>query len=258
VFQHAQELRALQDQGTPIQDALIYYNATTAHLDALRSADPDGQYPGRITFFGDEVGLVFFRILGPVHETAHLLVFDEIRVIIFQMGLQRKSIPTGSAEFKGTGMKNKQGDSGLRPDPPRSAGIQYPTLVIEAGDSESLPRLYKDKDWWFNNSSPTLPRGDVRIVLLIKVYPRTKRIVIEQWHRSFYQSPSARVEIKPHPHKPFSLDDNSCWIVEGAPMVIPFQEVFLRPAQGQETDIVLAEDFLADLVMLCWRSKIHV
>ena len=90
------------------------------------------------------------------------------------------------------------------------------------------------------------------------MYPRTKRIVIEQWHRSFYQSPSARVEIKPHPHKPFSLDDNSCWIVEGAPMVIPFQEVFLRPAQGQETDIVLAEDFLADLVMLCWRSKIHV
>ncbi|KAK5651237.1 hypothetical protein OQA88_12701 [Cercophora sp. LCS_1] len=42
VSQHAQELRALQDQGTPTQDALIYYNATTAHLDALRSADPDG------------------------------------------------------------------------------------------------------------------------------------------------------------------------------------------------------------------------
>ena len=41
-------------------------------------------------------------------------------------------------------------------------------------------------------------------------------------------------------------------------MVIRFQEVFLRPAQGQETDIVLTEDFLADLAMLYWRSKIRV
>jgi hypothetical protein len=85
VFQHSQELRALQDQGAPIQDALIYYNATTAHLDALRSVS--GQYPGRITFFGDEVGLVFFRMPGPVHETAHLELFLEIQNIIVRMGL---------------------------------------------------------------------------------------------------------------------------------------------------------------------------
>jgi len=194
---------------------------------------------------------------GPVHETAHLELFLEIQNIIVRMGLKRNCRSTGSAEFKDTGTKNKQGDSGLRPNPPRSAGNRFPTLVIEAGDSESLPRLYEDRDWWFDNSSPTLPQGDVKIVLLIKVYLQTKRIVIEQWHRSFYQSPSARVEIKPHPRKPFSLDDNSCWIVEG-PMVIPFQDVFLRPAQGQETDIILTEDFLADLAMFCWQSNTRV
>lgn len=77
----------------------------------------------------------------------------------------------------------------------------------------------------------------------------TKRIVIEQWHRSGL---AGWVEIKPHPDKPVSLSDNSCWTVEG-PMVIPFQEVFLRPAQGEERDIVLTEDFLANLV--CFASR---
>ncbi|KAK5657199.1 hypothetical protein OQA88_3257 [Cercophora sp. LCS_1] len=254
VFEHAQELytRLEQDTLTP-QDTLIYYNATTSHLDALRSADTDGQYPGRITFFGDEIGLVFFRVLKPTHETAHLLLFRKIEHMIFQMGLADNYIPTGSAEYKGTGTKKKQGDSGLLPRPPRWAANHYPTLVIEAGNSESLPRLHKDKDWWFNNSPPNLPQGDVRVVLLIKVYPQTKRIIVEQWHCSLRQSPSTTVIIKQHPRKPFSLHDSSHWVVEGAPMVIPFQEVFLRPKQGQDTDIILTNEFFADMAVKCWE-----
>ena len=63
VYTHAEERRTQLNQG-PAQGTLIYYNATTAHLDALRSADPYEKYPGRITFFGGEIGLVFFRILA--------------------------------------------------------------------------------------------------------------------------------------------------------------------------------------------------
>jgi hypothetical protein len=173
------------------------------------------------------------------------------------MDLKKKLVATGTATFKGPGTKKKQGDSGIRPRPPRSAGNQFPTLVIEAGNSESLPQLYKDRDWWFDASPPGQPRGDVKMVLFIKVY-KSKRILIEQWHRFFYQSPTAKVEIKPHPQKPFSLHDSSCWLVEGAPMVIAFQEVFLRPAQGTETDIILTKDFFAELAMLCWESDVTV
>jgi len=41
-------------------------------------------------------------------------------------------------------------------------------------------------------------------------------------------------------------------------MVIAFHKVFLRPAQGTETDIVLTKDFFARLVMLCWESDTTV
>jgi hypothetical protein len=66
------------------------------------------------------------------------------------------------------------------------------------------------------------------------------------------------VEIKPHPQKPFSLFDSSHWVVEGGPMVIAFEDVFLRPAQGEEKDIVLAEAFVAVLAMKCWQSNTTV
>ena len=82
--------------------------------------------------------------------------------------------------------------------------------------------------------------------------------MIEQWHRFFYQFPTAKVEIKPHPQKPFSLYDSSCWLVEGVSMVIALYEVFLRPEQGTETDIILSKGFFAELAMLCWESDVTV
>jgi hypothetical protein len=252
IHTHAKERSAQLLQGTSTQNALIYYNATTAHLDAL------DEYPGRITFFGDEIGLVFFRIPLPIHETAHLLLYSETFSILSQMGLKDNIIPTGAATFKDPpGTKKKQGDSGFRPRPPRWAGNHFPTLVIEAGNSDSHPQLRKDRDVWFDISPPGQPRGDVKMVLLIKVY-KSKRIVVEQWHRSFCQSPTASVEIKPHPQRPFSLHDSSCWLIKGAPMVIAFHEVFLGPTQGTETDIVLTRDFFARLAMLCWESDAAV
>lgn len=257
IHTHAEERRAQLDRGST-QDTLIYYNATTAHLEALCSADPDGKYPGRITFFGDEIGLVFFRLVQPVHETAHLWFFKEMEHLIFQMDLKDNYIPTGSARYKGIGTRQKEGDSGIRPDPPRWAGNQLPTLVIEAGNSESLRLLHKDKDWWFDNSPLSQPQGDVRIVLLVKVECGTKRIIIEQWHRSHYESPTATVSIAPYPHTPFSLHDTSHWVVEGAPMVISFQEVFLRPIQERETDLVLTEALFANMAMKCWQSNIRI
>ena len=115
----------------------------------------------------------------PVYEAAHLLLFHEIRDLIVQMGLKHAIQATGSSMYIGTGSKKKEGDSGIRPDPPRWAGDHFPTLVIEAGSSESLRLLHMDKDWWFDNSPPGQPRGDVRIVLLIKVERQRQRILIE-------------------------------------------------------------------------------
>ena len=46
------------------------------------------------------------------------------------------------------------------------------------------------------------------------------------------------------------------WLVEGAPMAIPFEHVFLRPKQGvRETDLVFDETDFATLARRCWGEK---
>ena len=100
----------------------------------------------------------------------HLHLFLKIFSVLDRMGLLGKFFATGSTTYKRTGTKQKQGDSGLRLDPPRWAGNHYPTLVIEAGNTESFPQLHKDRDWWFDNSPPNLPQGDVKMVFLIMAF----------------------------------------------------------------------------------------
>jgi len=253
ISRHAEERRDQLLAGTSTQETLIYHSATTAHINALNRRD--SIYPGRITFFGNESGLLYFRMPLPLHEMAHLYLYDEIRHLINRMGLRYAIRPTGSSTYKGIGSKKKEGDGGIRPDPPRWAGDHFPTLVMEAGNSESLQLLHRDKDWWFDNSPPGQPRGDVVVVLLIKMERHQQRILVEQWYRG-QQSPFHTVAIIPHPDKPLILYDASHWVVEGAPMIIPFEHVFLRPPTGpRETNLVLTGKFFINLGMHCWQSS---
>jgi hypothetical protein len=72
-----------------------------------------------------------------------------------------------NAIYKPTPTKGKQGDQAFLP-PSRCPSAQraagWPTLVIETGVSQSLPRLREDAKWWLAASS-----GNVRIVLVISI-----------------------------------------------------------------------------------------
>jgi hypothetical protein len=93
--------------------------------------------PAVSLFFGDEIGLVFLRMPLPIHETAYAEFFLEIRDIIVRIGSKRYCIATAASTYKGDGTKKKEGDSGLLPKPPRWAANHFPTLVIEAGNTET-------------------------------------------------------------------------------------------------------------------------
>src|SRR3569833_1491062 len=249
------------------QDTLIFYGATAAHIEALDRADEgaDGCRPWRITFFGEEkAGLLFLRMPEPVHHVAHSHLFLRLWEWVIRMGLRKNAYAVGASTYKGIiGTQIKEGDSGFRPDPPRDCGNHFPTLVIEAGNSESLPRLHMDKDWWFDNSPPGGPRGDVKVVLTIKIYRRTKRILLELWHRGC-RTPSQTITVTPHQYadEPLSLDAQDLqanWLVTGAPLIIPFEHVFLRPRRGHlETDFILSVVDLAACAFGCWKAGIVV
>ncbi|KAK5655369.1 hypothetical protein OQA88_5936 [Cercophora sp. LCS_1] len=90
---HAEERRAQLFEKNSTQEILIYYGATTAHIDAINR---DGISPGRITFFGDpgsgkDSGLLFFRMPQPIHETAHGFLYRHLQILINGMGLNRSN-----------------------------------------------------------------------------------------------------------------------------------------------------------------------
>lgn len=239
------------------QDTLIFYGATNAHVEAIENDKND--CPGRLTFFGEkQAGLLFLRMVTLVHEQAHLSLF--LRCFwskVFRMGLEDACVAVGATRYHNNDAR-KEGDSGIKPDPPRCHANHFPSLVIEAGNSESLPRLYKDKDWWFENSGGH--QGDVVVVLLVKLYRRTKRIVVEHWYRHD-QEPSQTMVISPHPDKPYSLDLQnwqSHWVVNGQ-IVVRFEDVFLRrPEAGVEEDFVLTEQDVKKWAIQCWRGESEI
>lgn len=70
--------------------------------------------------------------------------------------------------------KGKQPDDSFLPLTRQPDG--WPTLVIESGLPESLPRLREDARWWFENSA-----GAVHTVLILGINTDTKKIELERW-----------------------------------------------------------------------------
>ncbi|KAH8434087.1 uncharacterized protein LDX57_011725 [Aspergillus melleus] len=173
-----------------------------------------------------------------------------------QMGISRDSIMFGNT----TTHKSSVGNKGKQPDdcfwpPSRQGGPNHahgwPTLVVETGVSESLPKLREDAHWWFHNSS-----GQTRFVLVVSISRRQHRALVEKWQlappgtprpitrflrNQLSNQPPPRVQQPAASQQPFCAQEImiTAASVTGAPLVLNFETLFDRPRQGQEADIVL-------------------
>lgn len=77
-----------------------------------------------------------------------------------------------------TNNMGKQPDDCFLPlsrQPSSQQPLNWPTLVIETGVSESLPKFREDARWWFENSS-----GSVRTVIILGIKNASKSIQLEK------------------------------------------------------------------------------
>ncbi|CAL5867975.1 uncharacterized protein PFLUO_LOCUS2198 [Penicillium psychrofluorescens] len=159
---------------------------------------------------------------------------------------------------KPTSTKGKEGDQGFLP-PSRLIPVMqpgWPTLVIETGVSESLPRLRADAKWWFAASS-----GDVRIVLVVSI--KKTKVEFEKWQlappnaprpltRQYIDNLRLGNQVPPLFQQPattqqaYSALEVDVYVddVVGEPMILPFHALYDRPPGPGEEDVVLgAADF---------------
>lgn len=135
--------------------------------------------PVRFRRFEVRSGILIVTIPTDLHEALHQWIWLKICSKINRMGREEDWIPMGSKTLQAHGHLNGdkgEGDSTGGPEPQRQHLGAWPTLVIEAGYSQSLEDLQKDMRWWFSASD-----HQVKIVLLSKFDIQQMAVIVEKW-----------------------------------------------------------------------------
>ncbi|KAI6084002.1 hypothetical protein F4821DRAFT_243578 [Hypoxylon rubiginosum] len=141
-----------------------------------------------------------------------------------------------------------EGDSTGGPIPERRGHDKWPTLVIEAGVSESLAQLHLDMQWWFAASN-----HDVKIVLLAKLDSSQRMITLDKWvEEPLSVGPGAAITatgqsaaLRPILQQTITIHRNeetspiSYDVTRGA-LVLEFGLLFLRSPGSGEGDIIIS------------------
>ncbi len=151
-----------------------------------------------------------------------------------------------------------EGDTTGSPIPARDGRRNWPTLVIEAGDTESLGRLRIDMHWWFNAS-----QHQVKIVLLLKLDRHRHKIILEKWEerpilaRPGAMTTRAAAQLEPTLQQGIHIDRNEAtnpisYVTRDA-LVLDFQLLFLRPPVAGEHDIIFSVEELEEYAEKIWE-----
>ncbi len=143
----------------------------------------------------------------------------------------------------------EEGDSTGGPWPARRRN-SWPTLVIEAGVSESLSALRDDMRWRFSASD-----HDVKIVLLTKFDNRNQQLIIERWEEEA-QHPSDDT-LRPVLQQSIVITrdgdaNNRSYHVTSGALELSFRLLFLRDAGPQEGDYTISIPELEGFARRVW------
>ena len=226
---------------------LIFRPVTTNDLLEIERERERGEIDRgvRMTHYVDW-DILIVKVPTAEHELAHRKFSDQLLFYeAVMMGLRWEFSNLGATTFK-TPRLSKEGDTAFKPESIRPRKADWPTIVIESGWSEPLTRLRQDARLWLENS-----RGDVKIVLLISIGrgARAGTMIIEKWeNRPVPANPPvtrSRAAQTPTQIQAITVDSNSN-NVNGAPLTLEFQKIFLRQAvPPQEHDFTFtAQDLL--------------
>ncbi|KIN05884.1 hypothetical protein OIDMADRAFT_17046 [Oidiodendron maius Zn] len=181
------------------------------------------------------------------HEGLHGYLFGRLHSKAIRMGIQDHDIAiVGAGRYKGNS-SSKEGDSALKPRAFRPKYTDWPTIVFEAGLFESLDQLRIDAGWWLMNSN-----YDVNIVIVISLQKAQRRIQIEKWELNLGRPRTRSYQPTPTKVQEITIDPNNN--VTGAPLVLEFQKIFLRPAILPEMDFIFTTQELSRWAADIWAG----
>jgi hypothetical protein len=240
-------------EGDTTDQYLVFRPVTVNELDKIDNRRYEVGKGIRLTHCAD-IGTLIIKVPTTAHEVVSQNFGAEVVIQAVGMGVPRQDWTLlGATRFMGNST-SKEADGAFKPGTLRPHKLDWPTLVLEVGVSESLPRLRNDARWWLSNSG-----GSVNIVLIFDVNEGAKTILIEKWEtapatatRPVTRSnqPSAQI---PTQMQVITIDPNG---VTGAPLTLDFHQIFLRQPNPPEHNMVFTTQDLRDWSDSVWAVLI--
>ncbi|KAI1089235.1 hypothetical protein F5B19DRAFT_467976 [Rostrohypoxylon terebratum] len=229
-------------------DFLVVQNVSPRHFEEISSQEPRRF---RLRRYHADKEILIITIPNALHEALHIELYQSYVYQLWRKGIESwRSIGSTTLRPRGhPGGDGGEGDSSGGPRPARAYKDSWPTLVIEAGDSESLGALRDDMRWWFSASD-----HQVNIVVLAKFDRSDQRIIIDRWEEEAQIRPGATTTRRPASNavKPVLRQSititrdaatDSCHVARSA-LVLSFRLLFLRDPGPLEGDFIIS---IADL-----------
>jgi hypothetical protein len=202
-----------------------------------------------------DTNLLIVKLPTAEHESAHRNLAKKVCFTLARMEMPDHEFHSVGATTYHADDSSEEADSAYRPRSFRPNKTDWPTIVFESGVSESLSQLRFDAGWWLGKSG-----GAVKIVLIISVERAPQTVQIEKWElapisgrrsstRAFPNTANIPPPLIPTKTQEITIVQDT---ITGAPLVLEFDKIFLRPAVLPETDITFTAQELSTWAAGIW------
>jgi hypothetical protein len=253
------EREKLKQAGSPLK-FMVFRLMKPDVFEKLRSSD-EGAGPGtRYGYDHEKEHIIITVFPKQLHEVFVANICRKVERQLEGMGIdEQQFFDIATADYEGA-RGVKQPDTSYKPVT-REGETAPPSLVFEAGYTESLPQLRRDAEWWLSNAP-----HQVNIVVLVAIRPTTRVVVIEKWTlidrtkdgqsgtRSrpapVFTLPTMTTEITIQPE----TKGSTTFVVKGAPLILEFKKLMDRDPLSPETDITVIDSELAKAAAAIWKN----
>ena len=222
----------------------------------IRPSD-DTHIPGlsstRITYNSHTKTLVV-KLQSPSHQGAELYLTREIILVTNTVdhSLKRELKLLGAATVTHQGISTQPDASFQTLNLPPGREMKWPSVVVKSGGGrECLDRLHADARFWISRSC-----GQVKAVVVISAERDREEILFEEF------VPDDNLSPPPPPLRAICQQrvvvtrDQGQTVVTGCPLVIAFDEMFLRAAANgvNEHDYVFGQQVLVEIAEDTWHN----
>lgn len=124
---------------------------------------------------------------------------------------------------------------------------------MEAGVFTASAKLQTDAQWWITESG-----GDVKTVLVTIVNLKEPEVIFQKWEPLAIKEVTSEFKVTPTLQLQVVMsrpEGQSEIIVENGPLVLSFEDLFLRYPINDEGDLVFTDADLKDLAERVWKHQ---